>query len=182
MMAKPRKFAILWSLGSALFLASWAAMMGPWAYATHLLCRARLPFTAAYFGSIILTLYFSLGVRGNISFSHPLIQDLTPFSASKHNLNSPIVLDTDSMFSLVSDKLFPYGNIGIKASREFRDAKGDYMDDWLKFFSFGLEPDLVREEFSDLVLMISAFLYYRLSRPSTDIKFPWILPRMIIFL
>lgn len=66
MMAKPRKFAILWSLGSALFLASWAAMMGPWAYATHLLCKARLPFTAAYFGSIILTLYFSLGLQSTI--------------------------------------------------------------------------------------------------------------------
>ncbi|PBP26883.1 hypothetical protein BUE80_DR002231 [Diplocarpon rosae] len=62
MMAKPRKFALLWSLGSALFLASWAAMMGPWAYATHLMSSQRLPFTAAYFGSIILTLYFSLGL------------------------------------------------------------------------------------------------------------------------
>ena len=51
-----------WSLGSALFLASWAAMMGPWAYATHLMSTPRLPFTAAYFGSIALTLYFSLGV------------------------------------------------------------------------------------------------------------------------
>ncbi|KAG0649710.1 transport SFT2 [Hyphodiscus hymeniophilus] len=61
-MAKPRKFAILWSLGSALFLASWAAMMGPWAYATHLVSTPRLPFTAAYFGSIALTLYFSLGL------------------------------------------------------------------------------------------------------------------------
>ncbi|KAB8289503.1 hypothetical protein EYC80_010663 [Monilinia laxa] len=26
----PTKFAILWTLGSMLFLASWAAMMGPW--------------------------------------------------------------------------------------------------------------------------------------------------------
>lgn len=38
-------------------------MMGPWTYAQHLLSGPRLPFTAAYFGSITLTLYFSLGVR-----------------------------------------------------------------------------------------------------------------------
>jgi hypothetical protein len=51
-----------WSLGSALFLASWAALMGPWNYVSHLMSTPRLPFTAAYFGSIALTLYFSLGV------------------------------------------------------------------------------------------------------------------------
>lgn len=62
MMAKPRKFATLWSLGSALFLASWAAVMGPWTYVQHLISTPRLPFTAAYFGSIALTLYFSLGL------------------------------------------------------------------------------------------------------------------------
>ncbi|KAH9216759.1 Got1/Sft2-like family-domain-containing protein [Leptodontidium sp. 2 PMI_412] len=66
MMAKPRKFALLWSLGSALFLASWAAMMGPWTYASHLMSAQRLPFTAAYFGSIALTLYFSLGLQSTI--------------------------------------------------------------------------------------------------------------------
>jgi len=66
MMGRPRKFAILWSLGSALFLASWAAMMGPWNYVSHLMSTPRLPFTAAYFGSIALTLYFSLGLGSNI--------------------------------------------------------------------------------------------------------------------
>ncbi|KAH7329981.1 Got1/Sft2-like family-domain-containing protein [Rhexocercosporidium sp. MPI-PUGE-AT-0058] len=66
MMAKPRKFALLWSLGSALFLASWAAMMGPWTYASHLMSAQRLPFTAAYFGSIALTLYFSLGLQSTV--------------------------------------------------------------------------------------------------------------------
>merc|ERR1712029_997268 len=33
---KPRKFAILWSVGSMLFLASWAFSMGPYQYAVHL--------------------------------------------------------------------------------------------------------------------------------------------------
>lgn len=36
--------------------------MGPFTYARHLVSGARLPFTAAYFGSIALTLYFAVGV------------------------------------------------------------------------------------------------------------------------
>jgi hypothetical protein len=51
-----------WTLGSTLFLCSFAAMMGPLAYAQHLLSTPRLPFTAAYFGSIGMTLYFAIGV------------------------------------------------------------------------------------------------------------------------
>jgi len=75
MMAKPRKFAILWSLGSALFLASWAAMMGPITYAQHLISTPRLPFTAAYFGSIALTLYFSLGLGNTLlTFISSIVQ------------------------------------------------------------------------------------------------------------
>ncbi|OGE47742.1 hypothetical protein PENARI_c037G01499 [Penicillium arizonense] len=60
---KPRKFAILWSVGSVLFLLSWAVLMGPWSYAKHLVSGSRLPFTAAYFGSIALTLYFAIGLQ-----------------------------------------------------------------------------------------------------------------------
>ncbi|XHF97124.1 hypothetical protein AWENTII_000725 [Aspergillus wentii] len=67
---KPRKFAILWSVGSLLFLLSWAVLMGPWVYAKHLVSGSRLPFTAAYFGSIALTLYFAIGVS---SFSSLLL-------------------------------------------------------------------------------------------------------------
>jgi len=63
---KPRKFAILWTVGSILFLASWAALMGPWAYLQHLISTPRLPFTSAYFGSIGLTLYFSLGLKSTL--------------------------------------------------------------------------------------------------------------------
>ncbi|RMY31021.1 hypothetical protein D0864_16906, partial [Hortaea werneckii] len=58
---RPRKFAILWSMASALFLSSWAVMMGPMAYVRHLISQERLPFTATYFGSIVLTLYFAVG-------------------------------------------------------------------------------------------------------------------------
>ncbi|KAK8156247.1 Got1/Sft2-like family-domain-containing protein [Phyllosticta citrichinensis] len=60
---KPTKFAVLWTMGSVLFLASWAVMMGPKQYVQHLVSGPRLPFTAAYFGTIALTLYFSLGLH-----------------------------------------------------------------------------------------------------------------------
>ncbi|KAJ0166793.1 Protein transport protein SFT2 [Colletotrichum tanaceti] len=63
---RPRKFVILWTLGSLLFLASFAAVMGPMAYARHLISGTRLPFTAAYFGSLALSMYFSLGLRSTI--------------------------------------------------------------------------------------------------------------------
>lgn len=63
---KPRKFVILWTLGSLLFLCSFAAVMGPMAYAQHLVSGPRLPFTAGYFGTIGLTLYFAIGLRSTI--------------------------------------------------------------------------------------------------------------------
>ena len=37
--------------------------MGPVTYAKHLISGPRLPFTAAYFGSIALTLFFAIKVR-----------------------------------------------------------------------------------------------------------------------
>lgn len=66
LMATPRKFAILWSFGSLFFLASWAALMGPWVYLKHLTSGPRLPFSGAYFGSIGLTIYFSVGLHSTI--------------------------------------------------------------------------------------------------------------------
>jgi hypothetical protein len=65
-LVKPRKFAILWTMGSVLFLVSWAVMLGPIQYVQHLISGPRLPFTAAYFGSIALTLYFSLGLHSTL--------------------------------------------------------------------------------------------------------------------
>lgn len=45
-----------------LFLASFAAVMGPMNYLYHLCSAPRLPFTLAYCGSIVLTLVFALKV------------------------------------------------------------------------------------------------------------------------
>jgi hypothetical protein len=81
---KPRKFVILWTVGSLLFLCrysparpfysilfwrefdvngSFAALQGPVPYIKHLLSPTRVPFTTAYFGSLAATLYFSIGVN-----------------------------------------------------------------------------------------------------------------------
>ena len=49
-------------MGSVLFLGSWAVLMGPVQYMQHLISGPRLPFTAAYFGSIALTLVFAVKV------------------------------------------------------------------------------------------------------------------------
>ncbi|KUI66217.1 Protein transport protein SFT2 [Cytospora mali] len=97
---KPRKFVILWTLGSALFLASFAAVMGPVAYAQHLFSGQRLPFTAAYFGSITLTLYFSMGLHSTI---------LTLFSA--------IIQIACLIWYLVS--YFPMGSSSLRMATSF---------------------------------------------------------------
>lgn len=57
---KPRKFALLWSLGSLLFVISFGVLQGPLSYLRHLFSQQRLPFTVAYFGAIFATLFFSI--------------------------------------------------------------------------------------------------------------------------
>lgn len=62
-----------WSMGSALFLASWAVLMGPVTYAQHLISGPRLPFTVAYLGSIALTLFFAVKVSGRSPLKPPML-------------------------------------------------------------------------------------------------------------
>ncbi|KAK3634495.1 Protein transport protein sft2 [Elasticomyces elasticus] len=97
---RPRKFAILWTMASVLFLGSWAVMMGPMVYARHLISAERLPFTATYFGSIGLTLYFALGLHSTI---------LT--------LMSSIVQFVALLWYLVS--YFPMGSTGLRFAASF---------------------------------------------------------------
>lgn len=63
---KPRKFVVLWTLGSLLFLSSFAVLQGPVPYFWHLVSTPRLPFTFAYFGSLAVTLYFAVGLKSSI--------------------------------------------------------------------------------------------------------------------
>lgn len=63
---RPRKFAVLWTLGSVLFIISFGVLQGPMGYLVHLVSATRLPFTIAYFGSIVMTLVFSIGLRSTL--------------------------------------------------------------------------------------------------------------------
>ncbi|KAK4902016.1 Protein transport protein sft2 [Elasticomyces elasticus] len=87
-------------MASVLFLGSWAVMMGPMVYARHLISAERLPFTATYFGSIGLTLYFALGLHSTI---------LT--------LMSSIVQFVALLWYLVS--YFPMGSTGLRFAASF---------------------------------------------------------------
>jgi len=84
--------------------------MGPWAYVQHLASGPRLPFTAAYFGSIALTLYFSLGVSHYscpcaAAYTNPGILRLAP----QYYFDTLLRYRTTSMPCLVSSQLLPYG-------------------------------------------------------------------------
>ncbi|CAL9730849.1 protein transport protein Sft2p [Monosporozyma unispora] len=56
---KPRKFALLWTMGSLLFVLAFGIMMGPVAYFKHISSRERLPFTLFFFFSCFATVYFA---------------------------------------------------------------------------------------------------------------------------
>ncbi|KAF8525613.1 ER-to-golgi vesicle protein transport Sft2 [Hysterangium stoloniferum] len=60
---RPAKFALAFSLGSMLVMFGFAILSGPVAHLKHLFSKERLPFTAAYFISLGLTLYFSIGLK-----------------------------------------------------------------------------------------------------------------------
>ncbi|CAI5759958.1 unnamed protein product [Candida verbasci] len=63
---KPRKFAILWSLGSIFFIISFGVLQGVKEYMIHLFSSTRIIFTIVFVSSIILTLISSLGLKSVI--------------------------------------------------------------------------------------------------------------------
>ena len=56
---KPRKFALLWTMGTLLFVLAFGVMMGPFKFLKHIVSRERLPFTSFFFISCFTTLYFA---------------------------------------------------------------------------------------------------------------------------
>eukprot|EP00514_Thraustochytrium_sp_LLF1b_P013080 CAMPEP_0184540690 /NCGR_PEP_ID=MMETSP0199_2-20130426/860_1 /TAXON_ID=1112570 /ORGANISM="Thraustochytrium sp., Strain LLF1b" /LENGTH=263 /DNA_ID=CAMNT_0026934331 /DNA_START=102 /DNA_END=894 /DNA_ORIENTATION=- len=62
----PAKFAFPFSMGSIFFMASFALIKGPTAWAKSVCSLAQLPFTVAYFASILGTLYACLVWRSYI--------------------------------------------------------------------------------------------------------------------
>lgn len=63
---KPKKFALIWTLGSLLFLLAFALLNGFTKFAQHLVSPDRRFFTMGFVLSIVLTLVFSLGWKSNI--------------------------------------------------------------------------------------------------------------------
>lgn len=148
-----------WSMGSALFLASWAVLMGPVTYVHHLISAPRLPFTVAYFGSIGLTLYFAIKVsRCDPSIApmrlvsilkrwctlskairhNPVSGLLTHdahMTASKNVLDPLVRYFSVSGAYLVFGKLFPDGKYGSTLCRKIRDQQIVGLDDGLSSIS-----------------------------------------------
>lgn len=63
---KPRKFTLLWTMGSVLFVVSFGILQGPRAYVSHLTSRDRIAFTSVFFGSVVFTLYCALVIKSTI--------------------------------------------------------------------------------------------------------------------
>ncbi|KXN69240.1 SFT2-domain-containing protein [Conidiobolus coronatus NRRL 28638] len=63
---KPRKFALSFSFGSLFFFASIAFLRGPVTHFKSIFNLKQLPFSAAYFGSLIMTLVSTLIIKSFI--------------------------------------------------------------------------------------------------------------------
>ncbi|KAF5329819.1 hypothetical protein D9619_009050 [Psilocybe cf. subviscida] len=66
LVVKPAKFALSFSLGSLLVMFGFSVLIGPINHFKHLISKERLPFSAVYFSSLGLTLYFALAVQSYI--------------------------------------------------------------------------------------------------------------------
>lgn len=63
---KPRKFGLLWTMGSLLFVLAFGLFMGPTAYVKHLASRERLPFSIFFFTTCSLTIYFAAFAKNTL--------------------------------------------------------------------------------------------------------------------
>jgi hypothetical protein len=83
--------------------------MGPYQYAVHLMSGPRLPFTAAYFGSIVMTIYFAVGVRAKTACATRMIAaDYIPI-APFHYPDPLFVHCAACGVGVVSCQLFSHG-------------------------------------------------------------------------
>ncbi|KAJ5822031.1 uncharacterized protein N7525_011315 [Penicillium rubens] len=144
---KPRKFAVLWSVGSVLFLVSWAVLMGPWTYAKHLISGTRLPFTAAYFGSIALTLYFAIGVSKIdflfLSLSFPVLDSVFGlYASSRCTPTIPPPHDTPLYISLFVAHSFPLTHTRVRMVALHNREKGN-LAPFTSIAQYNLKPRLV---------------------------------------
>ena len=63
---RPSKFALCFSMGSMLYMVSFALLRGPAAHLASICSCDRLPFTTAYLGSMLGTLWAALVARSQI--------------------------------------------------------------------------------------------------------------------
>jgi len=61
-----RKFSIFFTLGSLCTLSSLSVLWGVSAFLRHLISKDRIIFTALYCGSLVATLYFSIGLQSTL--------------------------------------------------------------------------------------------------------------------
>lgn len=61
-----RKFALLFTMGSLFFIASFGLLKGPVVHLKSLAKPEKLPFTAAYFVSLVLTLYTAMVLQSQV--------------------------------------------------------------------------------------------------------------------
>ena len=65
-LAGRRQFALCFTLGSGLYMASFALLRGPAVHLASMMSCERLPFTTSYLTSMLGTLYASLVARSQI--------------------------------------------------------------------------------------------------------------------
>ncbi|KRZ86918.1 Protein transport protein SFT2 [Trichinella sp. T8] len=62
LLLKARKFGTLYTFGSVFFLLSFAILLGPGTFGSHMFSKVRLPLTFLYFSSLFATLFCSIWV------------------------------------------------------------------------------------------------------------------------
>lgn len=112
--------------------------------ARHLISQERLPFTATYFGSIALTLYFALGVSTHVlSYLHPRYRHklavgggwicrcnvLMIIPVAQHNIDTVDVNRPDCRAGLVSGVLLSDGLARATICRELRWESNSGVDE-----------------------------------------------------
>ncbi|XP_050935045.1 uncharacterized protein LOC127143845 [Cucumis melo] len=66
MVLMPQKFAICFTLGCCFIIGSFFALKGPKNQLAHMFSKERLPFTVIFIGSMLGTLYVSMGLHSYI--------------------------------------------------------------------------------------------------------------------
>lgn len=153
-------------------------MMGPMTYVQHLFSGQRLPFTAAYFGSVALTLYFSMGV------SHPPFpvnlvcracrctcrnvadrNSLVASTASQHNSHPVFCHYPARRLGMVPCQLLPNGNEQLAYGYIFWRPESRDVDDGLIWASAVYFSKKLLANNTGRNLVVGKMVFWLASRP-----------------